>query len=226
MIEVVIPLVNLDYGYDLMGDLEKNSLRPSRVVVIDNSPDYIPFSYQTKNFKLQVIKPTTPLGVNSSWNLGISKVSKKAEFVSILNDDIRLGPWFFQRVWETFHKCPRCGVACPNTQSNIKYLKKGRINYSVMMREEGWAFTIRKRLLNNIPPIPADRIKTFYGDNWFYYWSVNHNMYWYKDIGNNIYHIGGASVLRLDKRKDKKKEYWEWNKIKEEIYAGSFSVHQ
>lgn len=215
---VIIPVVNADLCDDVIKSIEDNTVLPVRLIIIDNTDalDYRPVSS-----KFQIDYYYSEMGwVNESWNLGISKVDVRCDYVSILNDDIYLNRFFFQRVLETFEKYKNCGVACPMTVLNKEDLKGkgvGRQDIKHMKKREGWAFTIRKDLLDHIAPIPAHRIKTFHGDDWFWYWTKSRGNFWFKDHGNLIWHKVGASVVGLNMRRTKKDERNEWRKVMEEL---------
>lgn len=214
---VICPVVQPDLCDNMLRSLESNSILPKRVIIIDNTDkgDYLPISHL---FKIDVYY--SEMGhVNESWNLGISKADIRADYVSILNDDIYLNGFFFQRVLETFKKYKNCGVACPKTLKDRNELGRGvgKQRITRMGRREGWAFTIRKELLDHIAPIPSHRITIFHGDDWFWFWTKTRGNFWYKDLGNLIWHEVGASVTSLNMRGLKKKERNEWRKVMQEI---------
>ena len=219
-IDIIIPVVNVDLAENLLRDIENNTLLPKEVIIIDNSSSIKPhsvFRYDTDKFIITYYYSTTGL-VNESINLGISKLSNSCNLVSILNDDIRIGNWFFQRVKETFQVNPRCGVACPNT--SVKYdipPQKGRVRYVRMGEREGWAPTFKKKMLDKIPSIPHLKITTFHGDDWFWYYSHKLGYIWVKDVGNRIQHFVGASVRKKGLRAIKRKERTAWRKIKKDL---------
>jgi hypothetical protein len=213
-IEVIIPVVNVDLAIELLNDIEKNTLLPKRIIIIDNSKQF--FRYNSPKFITEFYYSSTGL-VNESINLGISKLDRKCDYVSILNDDIRIGNWFFQRIGETFTYHPVCGVACGNTCFDIDKIRKGKVKYVPMERREGWAFVIRRSLLDKIPPIPHDVLTTFHGDDWIWCYTHKHGLYWFKDVGNTLYHAVGSSILKLGFRSIKRKEHNIWNKLEPTI---------
>ena len=215
---VIIPVVHSDLCDDLLRSITHNTIHPKRVIIIDNTDrlDYEPIS---DHFPIDV-HYSEKGHVNESWNLGISKVDIRCDYVSILNDDIFLNKYFFQRIFETFKKRKDCGVACPRTVTEIDDLGGkgvGRQDIKHMKKREGWAYTIKKEVLDHIAPIPSHRITIFHGDDWFWFWTKTRGHYWFKDHGNLIWHKVGASVVSLNMRGLKKTERNEWRKVMQEL---------
>jgi len=217
--EVIIPIVNLDLLRKLLKSIYENTLKPKRIIMIDNSkrrPDRIfkqvPLGERSNGCFIEVCYSKTGL-VNESLNLGREYLSKDCDYVSFLNDDVILLNCFFQRNLEVFEYNKNCGVAVPRTVHTIEEMKKGKFNSQLVRKREGWAMTIRKSLLDTIPPIPCERIATFHGDDWIWYHTVPNSMHWFKDVGNVIYHQVGASIDRLGFKKHKGKERCEFRQI-------------
>jgi len=214
---VIVPVIQPDLCNELIRSMEFNTILPTKVIIIDNSrgPFYQP---QSDKFPIYVYHSQTGY-VNESWNLGITKVDITCDYVSILNDDIYLNSWFFQRVNETFKAYCTCGVACPFTVEKFEEMGKGKKKPRItrLLKREGWAMTFKKSVLDTIPPIPDYRVKIFHGDDWFWFHSKTQGNYWYRDEGNVIYHVVGASVKSEGFRSLKKKEKNEWIKIMGEL---------
>ena len=158
--EVIVPVINVDLMVKMFESIAANTLLPKRIIVINNTgnknwPNNLDFEAN-----IYVYYSKTGL-VNESINLGITKLSDDCDYVSVLNDDIVLTDCFFQRNLELFQN-EKCGVACPRTVHSMDGLKKGRVIQEVMNKREGWALSIKKSLLDKIPPFPADRIATFH----------------------------------------------------------------
>lgn len=216
-INVVIPTVQIPLLEDVIDSMERNTILPKRVIIINNSETE---DYWTTSSLFQIDTYKSVKGrVNESWNLGVSLVDITCDYVSILNDDIILNRWFFQRVLETFDSKILCGVACPLSVNSMDDFGKGKAKRKIkkMEKREGFAFTIRKKVLDAIAPIPSHRLETFHGDDWYWYWTNIRGQFWYQDLGNIIFHHVGSSVLPLGFRKTKKKEHNEWEKIMEEL---------
>jgi len=218
--QVIIPVVNTNLADVVIKNMEDNSLLPERVIIIDNSQQsYAPHS---NKFPIDTYHCKTGT-VNESLNLGIFN-STDCDYISIFNDDIQIGSWFFRRVHDTFLSNKKCSTVCPMIivdPSLLPLVEKKPLIIS-MKKREGCAMTFKKEIIDSISPIPYDRIKTFYGDDWFWLWTTARiNMIWLKDIGNTIYHMVGQSILKFGKRHDKRKEREEWYKIRAEIERGS-----
>jgi GT2 family glycosyltransferase len=197
-IQVIIPVMNTKVFQILANNIVDNIYKPSRIITINNSGEDIPKNpFKEYEIDYTVITPPKPLCVNESWNLGISKLLK-CDFVSILNDDIQIPQTFFQNLIQGFKHYPDAGVICPHTVTD----KKDGCNitsneFTKMKHKEGWAFTIRKNILDTIPPIPPN-LKLFFGDDWFWWHVYKKGFLWYKDTSIEIFHHVGLSVRRIN----------------------------
>jgi len=212
--EVIVPVVNLELMRNLIESIHKNTLLPEKIILIDNSKRPVSdiFKFIPLNHVVKVVHYSKTGLVNESLNLGRKYISKDCEFVSFLNDDVVLLPCFFQRNLELFEN-KKCGVAVPRTVHSMDKMIKGKVAPRILAKREGWAFTIRKKLLDDIPPIPCKRIATFHGDDWIWYYTSPKGNLWFKDMGNVIYHHIGASVDKLGFKKHKGPERHEFQKI-------------
>ena len=208
--EVIIPVINIDLMKKLLKSIATNTLLPDKIIIINNSNssigDLLP--YVDHKITIYTYYSETTL-VNESINLGITKLSKDCDYVSVLNDDIILSDCFFQRNLELL-QFDACGIACPYTVKTMDKLKKGRVRIRTMSKREGWAVSMRKSMLDKIPLFPADRMATFHWDDWIWYHNRDDGLSWYQDRGNVIYHAIGSSVDKLGFKKHKKKE---WNEF-------------
>lgn len=221
---VIVPsilLENLDEM--LFPSLENNSILPKRALVVDNSGN--PFSYEPKTdaFPVEVIHYGSPLKVNASWNLGISKAGD-CDYVSILNDDIIVGPEFFKKVHKTFEKYEVCAAVCPETYEDLEVALEKDCKESKGMqpleRRQGWAFTIKKKFLDKAPPIPKELI-TYCGDDWLHFWSARkQGKVWCLDLGNVIYHAGGITTKKIGIDEAHRVEKRIFSELKDEIVFG------
>lgn len=195
-INVVIPVIRWDLVWKLLIQISCNKVLPFKVLIIDNAvsgynvfPDY--------RFKIEVVQPAKNLGVNASWNYGL-EVFKGKGHLCIMNDDVEIHPTFFEKVIESFNLKKDIGAVCPLTTNKREEFRETfeKINLVRMKRREGWAFTLKEDMVNKMPPIPY-RLKTFFGDDWFWrhtYWSGRK---WYKDNSNLIFHAVGSSMKTL-----------------------------
>lgn len=210
-IEIIIPII-VDYLFDqLLDSIEANTVLPDRIILIDNTLN----GFYPKDRKIEITRLKSKTGgVNESWNLGIKNVSKDCEAVGIYNDDIVLNPWFFQRTIETLKWDNQCAVACPETIDVTQPLIKSKVRLIRMKRREGWCFTFKKRILDLIPSIPDNLIRTFGGDDFFWRYCYKMGYFWGKDLGNPIWHYKGISVLETGERARKRPEKIAWEQIK------------
>ncbi|MHA2218586.1 MAG: glycosyltransferase family 2 protein [Candidatus Hodarchaeales archaeon] len=213
-ITVIIPVVNSKLATSLLRNIENNTLLPKEVIIVDNNPGNKLFRFDTDKFLISYYY-TKSKRLNESWEVARQHLSDSCEYVSFLNDDIIIGDWFFQRVYETFLVNQKCGVACPRTCFS-EDITKGRINYHIMNKRDACAFTIRRGLLDKIPPIPYKKLTTFHGDDWIWTYVHKFGFNWMQDLGNPVFHHVGVSILRLGFRRLKRKERNIWLAMEKE----------
>lgn len=213
--QVIIPVINIDLVDNLLNSISINTITPARIIIINNSNNNIKNLY---GLPVDIYSSPIPLSVNPSWNLGISHLTN-CDFVSILNDDIELPKLFFANLANVFEKFPYCGAICPDTVNNNLESFEAAVpmNATVKMQQkEGWAFTIRKSLLDRIPPIHSD-LQLFFGDDWFWWHTYKGGFYWYKDYNSIVHHLVGASLRMMCKKErniQKRKERVIWYNLK------------
>lgn len=203
MLKAIIPVMNRSLACRLLKTIFSNTIRPDEVVIIDNSELKEPFPLPQCCESVRVLKMEKNIGVNAAWNLGVEE-TKACDFVSILNDDVLVGPSFFARNQAVFAQKSDCAVACPNTFHSEEDWSRcpdaPRQPMPVEMRKrEGWAFTFKREVLNQIPSIPSD-LRIFCGDDWYWYFTHRLGKKWYKEINNVIYHKVGASASKQEFR--------------------------
>ena len=192
MITVVIPVVNPELANSLLANVEANSLKASQILIIDNTAEgYSPEA------DLPITVHRGPLSVNKSWQWGFSAASKEAELISVLNDDLIIMPNFFESILDAF-RYEKCAVACPFTVTGDQPLALAPFGGCLpMQKREGWAFTIQKKILDKIRPIPQV-LDTFCGDDWIWHeTTLIHKMLWWKTFRTTVYHYCGVSVEKM-----------------------------
>ena len=198
-IQVVVPVMDVDRFRKLAEDICANSHKPSLVIIVNNSKQNISdLPFDNYEIPYTVIIPPMPLATNHAWNLGIGLLTE-CDYASILNDDIEIPNHFFGHIMGNFEYRSNAGAICPYTitdrENNLDY----NINDIIRMKhKEGWAFTIRKKLLDEIPPIPTE-LTMFFGDDWYWWHTYKRGFLWYKDNGVAIFHAVGASLRNIDK---------------------------
>lgn len=223
-IGVVIPIANVNRYEKLADDISHNFLLPDICILINNCNG--PIYKVPQNVWNMMVEVQPRMGVNAAWEVG-ARLCGDVDYVSILNDDIEIKPDFFERILKAFDFIDsevkandldgKAAAICPWTYT--KKAKEDPISASIikMKRVEGWAFTIKKEILNDAFPIPSD-MKTFAGDNWLWWHSYRvFNMWWYKDTENRIFHHVGGSMTKDIKKTMKTEKNICSQKLKEKL---------
>lgn len=208
-ISVIIPVVNSRLAVGLLNSIARNTKLPYKILIIDNTKNgfYLPSNI----LDIQIYRPPVPMSVNEAWQYGMDRC-QDSEAVSVLNDDILLGTQFFERTERVLNTSD--GVCCsvPYTVADVNDMVEYPSTEHEIVgvgKREGWAFTIKMDIFDQLPRFPHEKIKTFCFDDWLFLFS-NSKSYgkweWYKDLKNVIWHQGGVAVRKLGKRVDKKPE--------------------
>ncbi len=190
MIDIIIPTVRQTQLLLLLEDLlENQSISPRKIFVIDNCEKELTGlqRHNRNDIKVEHIRMKERLLPHASWRLGFGLV--EAPYVSLLNDDLRMEHNFLERLLMTFKESPKIGVVCPtisrgNVRSTVRWIE--------MPKREGWAWTIRKDILDAIPPIPKE-LTMFGGDDWYFYFVRKYGYIWAKMTDVFCYHRPGVS---------------------------------
>lgn len=216
--EIIVPVLYTHNFHNFFDSVVSNSVLPTRLIVIDNTDQKVQFIPPTDKFKVDVYRSKTGQ-VNDSWNLGLKKASKDADYVGIYNDDIILNKHFFQRVLQTFETPHRAniGVVCPNTvefeRSSFKRPGVGPFKRVWIKKREGWCFTMNKKARHTVPMIPNHLVRQFHGDDWIWYHTKTNGYFWFKDWGNHIWHLGGESIRLTGDNINRRIERQNWQNI-------------
>ena len=206
---VLIPFVHDFYLTGILDSIQKNSLLPDVVLLLDNSPDNIVIDISRYSFTLSWYKSHPPLWVNASWNYGIDKLSVEVDLISVLNDDLVLEKYFFEKLLKLADKNKNYSVFCPQTVPKLNDLDVPILPDMAycdrMDRREGWAWTIRSSVAKQIPQIPPE-LKTWCGDDWMFRHCMKLGRPWAKMINNFCYHYVGGSNVKMNVRKDLRRE--------------------
>lgn len=206
MISVVLPVLNqFKLTSDLLLCISKNEYKPQEIILIDNGSTEpikdLPKLYEGLN--INYVRFNENIGVNPSWNLGIMK--SRNNIVSILNNDLLINNHFFKYIEETM-KNEEIGICVPNTISDMygamtcKY--KNPIQLSQCNKREGWAFTIKKDIVEKMGYIPKELNRT-YGDDYIFYCARKLNLKTVKMEDNYIFHYGSITTVKELKEKGK-----------------------
>jgi len=220
MLTVIFPVLNQIEMTDIfLKHISDNVVLPERIIMIDNDSTENVHSLIDKysNLPIEYILRKKRATVNNAWNIGLKLC--KTPLLSILNNDIIFSKYFFKKIIEASEKYKEYGIFCGNTIKNKK-LKNDIYKTNddspivkTMGKREGWAFTIRKEIIDKINLIPPE-LKTYCGDDYLYFMTREVLKYKAGKIMNNsLYHFGGMTVgtgFRQEKnRRKKEKVIWE-----------------
>jgi len=202
---------------EFLESISINTVLPKEIILIDNgsSKNIKSLVKKYKNLPINYIRHEVNTGVNKPWNDGIRLA--KTKFISVLNNDIILNKYFFEKIIEVM-KSPDVGIVVPKIvkdknlvnktdNSPVKVIKNPR-----QKRREGCAFTIRKEITNKIKPIPI-ALKTYCGD--YYLFNSSEALgYKYALMSNNyVFHYGGQTVNQRwpdgETTRVEEKKYWQ-----------------
>jgi len=217
MITIVVPVFNnIKMTDEFFSTVSENTVLPTEVILINNgsTDKYHTLVKKYNQLNINHKKKETNEGVNSAWNDGIRLC--KTPYLSILNDDIILNKYFFQKIIETM-KDPKVGIVIPLTVKRKKIIENS-LDVPIVLKEvrkrEGWAFTIRKSVADQFDPIPED-LKTYCGDDYLFH-KVRGLGYKIVKMSNNfIYHYGNSTIIKVwpDKITTRLKEKEIWKNI-------------
>lgn len=208
-ISVIIPVVNEQLCCGLLNSIAQNTKLPHEILIVDNTSDG--FFFPTNILHVDYYRSASPLGVNASWQLGFDNLIG-CDAISVLNDDILLNKHFFERTERVLALDPKVAVSVPYTVDKVEELTDHPIDQHNVVgvgKREGWAFTIKTDILNQLPRFPHEKIRTFFGDDWIFLWSHQKSYgkwTWLKDLNNVVWHKGGTGVRKLNVRGDRAPE--------------------
>lgn len=114
-IGVIVPVVHDLFINGLMDCIAKNSVIPCRIIIVDNSTSGIIMNPRNNSLEFELYRPPFSFGVNDSWNYGIKELAKDVDLISVLNDDLLIEEWFFEKLLRLAEIYGRAGVFCPET---------------------------------------------------------------------------------------------------------------
>jgi GT2 family glycosyltransferase len=83
---------------------------------------------------------------------------------------------------------------------------------------EGWAFTIRRSIIDSSGLIPFEKFSTFMGDTFLFWWAKHLNYTIKKMMNNGVFHYGGITVREIEGRIElHSKENRQWIELEKEI---------
>ena len=203
MISVVIPVMDsVEITKHLFEQISENTYIPSEIFLIDNGTDHKFYKFYKfhkifPTLNIQYVRYERNMGVNIAWNEGIYR--SNMPYISVLNNDIVITKYFFEKIYKSFLADPTLGVVVPSTvdSANDLYDDNGGPHLVDLQKREGWAFTIKKEVTEACGPIPHP-FKIYYGDDYLFSWSKKLGYTCKKIINNPIYHFGSLSVKKID----------------------------
>jgi len=202
MITSVIPVFNnIKITDEFFSTICENTILPKEIILIDNgsTDSYYKLVKKYKKLNINYIRKETNVGVNAAWNDGLRLA--KTPLISILNNDLLLNKYFFQKLQETFTEYLDVGIVIPRVVrgENIELLnssKDEKIKIIDIKRRNGCAFTIRKEASDKFPPIPT-MLKTYCGDDYLFKQTLKLGYRNVRMVNNLIYHYGSKTVLKV-----------------------------
>jgi GT2 family glycosyltransferase len=195
MLIAAIPTLKPGLIDSLLLQIDACYVKPDIVLIINNTGKPLKVPDRRRYAEL---KFNHNIGVNGAWNHALEIASAYGAHLSILNDDISIGRSFFDEILKVLEHIPKAGVICPNTDSGKGYSSTEPFvrfvpRFVPMKRKEGWAFTIRDKLVKLLPLIPKE-LFIFFGDDWIWRHTYLNGYNWIKDLDNKITHLVGQSL--------------------------------
>jgi hypothetical protein len=138
-----------------------------------------------------------------------------------------VGEHFFEKTEKAFTLAPDdAGCICALYENSLEPVPASTMeetnakSITGMKRREGGVFTFKRSVFDTIPPIPK-QLKTYFGDDWYWFYTFAAGCRWYKDIGNKVHHAGGVTVTRLGQEVTLREERQMFYKIRNNIIGKS-----
>jgi len=222
MITVIVPVLNyIDITNDFFETIAYNTVLPTQVILIDNgSTD--PYPKLVKKFRNRLnilyIRYNQNKGVNEAWNHGIQL--SRTKYISILNNDILLNRYFFETVKDSMENDSKIGIIVPQAwkfKDQISEMKRYNPKLRNLGKREGFAFTIRKDIIEKIDLIPSD-LKIYCGDDYLFFHTQQQGYKIMKMTTNYIFHYGQLTSGKAANQRDiLNSEKRVWKKIVSEF---------
>lgn len=213
-IAVIIPVVQVRHAQTLCTRIVNNTIKPDQLIIVDSSEHGFHLTYDIASlidirYHRAAPKRTRPyfvpgMGTNEAWRWGFRELKDNIDIVCVFNDDIIISRYFFEILCKSLERGGRSyGMAIPQTVELIEKVyevtPKVRISFIPTKKRVGYAFSLRRSVLDKIPPIPEE-LKIFYGDNWI---MTHVRRAGYKIMlmrTNFIYHHKGTTVTALKEK--------------------------
>lgn len=188
MIALVLPFMRDVQGFRLLYDLEKQTIKPDIVYLVDNGNVFYPSDPIDLN--IEVVRKEKNVGTNAAWNEMFTDRFKDYKYVGVIGDDYRLHPNNLLRMYEILESSPTINAITCNIKQG-KYLPTGgwveRLEKCKGKGHMGFSLFDREVLQRLVRPIPKE-FKIFFGDNWIGYYLGLGGEDFYVTKGNYITH--------------------------------------
>ena len=177
-----------------------SDLAVQEIIIINNSSE----DYAFDNSKVRVISEGKNLFVNPSWNLGVREA--KTEYITLVNDDIKISDGFCSRVLEKFDD--KYGILGMNSEdvvntrnennevvvdiNSVELKASDEITYrpvKFLTFNFGIMMFFKKENYSEIP----EGLKIFFGDNWILYQAQKKGKVNAVICGEKVCHMGSLS---------------------------------
>ena len=228
MLSVIIPTRNIELLKLLLRSMKINTIYPDKVTILDNTDDGlsgIEDNWYDGRTLISILR-CKDMSVNHMWNIGIKRCAGRSnhDIICILNDDVILSRFYFEAASLLLNSHDNVSTFIPRTCTDspdmIQNDSTKNWGHSVpVTKRQGWAMVFKGKLLKSISPIPHERIPTFCGDDWFWYWTYKKGYSWVSSSEYLAYHKVSSTVVPMGYMKKLRKEKNEFTKIINEIEA-------
>lgn len=122
MICVIIPVLNqIKWTDDCLKSLTEGTVLPSEIILIDNASTdpYKDLVEKYRSLNMLYIRNEENIGVNASWNLGLSITKRKN--ILFLNNDTYVNKYFIEKVIKVMEN-PEVGICTPGRELHLRLM--------------------------------------------------------------------------------------------------------
>lgn len=180
------------------------------VLVDDGSTDDTPdlardLQKQIGNFRFHYVPNGRNLGVNPSWNIGITVArARNAKHIAVVNNDVLFSPKWDIPLREALQN-PGVGVVSPmSTFGQVPgdwprgtYRSYNPAGYMGYMPILGCCFMFRSDLVDKIGPFP-EIPRIYFGDNWLVQATQNAGLECGYETESYVHHLFCLTTVKLD----------------------------
>jgi hypothetical protein len=191
-ITFLLPVVQIKMAKELLVALDKNTIKPTRVIVMDDS-DYGFDPIPSTEYPVAYIRTKERGQTNEIFNTGM-RMYHEDEFVVMGNDDVVIHDRLLETIILAFDDNKRFGAVCPVTVGSLEEVgvdEKPR--YSAARGREGSIVAYRTSVFSQIPPVPKE-IKVFFADDWCWNYVIDLGYLWGRIESSRIYHYLSIST--------------------------------